>query len=279
MRKFVAFLSRNKLLNVIIIIAYYLGVVIPHEVIGQLIGKHIARPIGRSTYDFITISFGGILFAISCFFLYRNIRKLNGDKQKVLFAYLIISLIFILISVNVLMVINIEIIHFLQYAILSVLLYPCLRSVELTLITGTLLAILDELYQYVYLLPDNPYYDLNDVAFDVIGIGLGLIIIKSLDLGYESPNRKKGVYILTFLISFLAFSVLSYLFKIVSLYPNEEYAASLVREVNMDFWYHLPPGVDFHVFQPVEGIIIIMMLIAFYFGLALLPKTQVDLSS
>ena len=178
-------LSKHKAVNLVLLGIYYLLAVLPHEQVGVFISKKVRKPMGLEAYDRIMLQIaiaGLLLYGIVV--IWNIIRK---PKQIPTLFYLIANICFASASVYALFVLNIEAIHFFQYAILALLLFPLLRSYSMTLFWGTLLGAIDEAYQYFYLSPDRTdYFDFNDVILDLIGVAFGLILIRSFN-----PNIAK----------------------------------------------------------------------------------------
>ena len=107
----------------------------------------------------------------------------------------------ILIAVNVIMVVNVEIIHIAQYCVMAILIYPLLRNFNLVMLSATLLGALDEAYQYWYLFPEkSDYFDFNDVIINFLGVLLGLIILRSQGIK-QAPDNRPWYRSSTFIIS------------------------------------------------------------------------------
>lgn len=73
---------------------------------------------------------------------------------------------------------SIEVIHFIQYAILSLLLMSIFKDFSLSFFVSMLLGILDEIYQYFVLYAGQPdvYLDYNDMVLNNHGAIMGIII-------------------------------------------------------------------------------------------------------
>ncbi len=89
-----------------------------------------------------------------------------------------------------LMVNSVEHIHYLQYAILVLLIVPATGSVFPAVMIAVLVGIADEWYQYDFLHEWQAYLDFNDVVLNTIGAVLGGLISKiSLDCSHGSIGR------------------------------------------------------------------------------------------
>jgi len=265
---FYNWLKNNKVLNLIILIAYYLLVVLPHEEVGKWVAKTLDEPYGRDTYNLIILVLG-VLGALGYLIpFWKGVSKLAHGKGRIWFA-LGMTLLFIVISFNVLLVVNIEIIHFVQYLILAILLFPLLNNYRDTLFFATLFATADEAYQYLVLAPlRTDYFDFNDVIIDLIGAALGLLLLWSVGIRDRITSQKWfqtptfiGFIILTSAV------IIAYLTGILAIYPSESETQApilLIRKIQENFWTIIHPNVKFHVVQPLEGVLILGGLFYFY---------------
>jgi len=180
-QRYIHYLSQRPALNICLVITYYLLVVLPHEVIGVWIAQTLDQPFGRDTYNLIILA-----LAISGFLGYVYLVW-NGTR------YLLATLVLIVLSLNTILVVNVEIIHFVQYALLALLVFPLFSSYQETLFWSTVLGAIDEGYQYLVLAPQRTkYYDFNDVLIDMVGATLGLVLLSAY--GIANKNRHQAFY-------------------------------------------------------------------------------------
>lgn len=270
MKALILWLSRRRLVNIILLISYFLVVVLPHEEVG-LLTVQIFGHFSRNTYNLIILLIGTIGLLIYLIPIYKNIKE-GRDKQLKLF-YLFLTILLVVLTFNTLFVINIEIVHFLQYAIMAILLFPLTMRYGETLYWATLLGAIDEGYQYFYLSPHRTdYYDFNDVVTNLLGAALGLVFLRIFDLGKIGiPWQKwyKSVPLWTTVILTIGFSILYYC-QLVFIYPSKSGEISiftLVKVVPEGFWSVVHPNVTYHVMMPGEGIVWVFVLILTYYGL------------
>ncbi|MFK7978811.1 MAG: VanZ family protein [Saprospiraceae bacterium] len=261
-------LKNNKVLNLIILITYYLLVVLPHEEVGKWVARTLDEPFGRDTYNLIILVLGilgGLGYLIP---FWKGVNKLEEGKGRTWFA-LILTLLFIILSFNILLVVNVEIIHFVQYLVLAILLFPLLNSYRDTLFYAMLFATADEAYQYLVLAPlRTDYFDFNDVIIDLIGAALGLLLLWSVGIR-EKITQQKWFQTPTFIgFTILSITVLvAYLTGFLAVYPSESETQApllLIRKIQENFWTIIHPNVKFHVVQPLEGMLILGGLFYFY---------------
>ena len=261
-------LKNNKALNIVLVIAYYLLVVLPHEEIGIWVTKTLDQPYGRDTYNLIILVLGLIGLLGYLLPIWSGIQQLKEGKNRVYVA-LIMTLMLIIISFNTLLVVNVEIIHFVQYAILAFLLFPLFNNYRDTLFYAMLFAMIDEGYQYFVLAPlRTDYFDFNDVIIDLIGAALGLFLYWVSGIK-EASIHNKWFQTPTFIgFSILVFSgTIAYLTGVLAIYPTESETQApilLIRKIQESFWTIIHPNVKFHVVQPLEGVLILSGLFYFY---------------
>lgn len=91
-------------------------------------------------------------------------------------------------GIGFLMVNAVEAIHYLQYAVLTVLLYRVLGVLAPALFLSILVGVADEWHQLFVLHPDwQPYLDYNDFVLNTIGAMTGAVLIRAWRPVTESP--------------------------------------------------------------------------------------------
>lgn len=261
-------LKNNKKVNIFLAIIYYLLVVLPHEEVGKFIAKTLDEPYGRDTYNLIILILG-LLGTIGYLLpIWKRVNTLDRGKGRIWFAFGM-TLLFILVSFNTLLVVNVEIIHFIQYAILALLLFPLLNNYRDTLFYATVFAAIDEGYQYFVLAPlRTEYFDFNDIIIDLIGAALGLLLLWIIGVKDKVSNQK-WFQTPTFIgfIGLTTLTIIAYLTGILAIYPSESDPQApilLVRKIQENFWTIIHPNVKFHVVRPLEGMLILGSLFYFY---------------
>jgi len=237
-------------------------VVLPHEKVGAFLAS-IFLPGSRSRYNNIMLLGICLIFCLIALWLYRRISV--ADRGFIL-GYFFITIFFAVLSINFLFVLNVEAIHFIQYALFAIICFQINNSYFKTMFWSVVAGTVDELYQYVYLAPQNKYFDWNDVVINAIGVGLGLVIIRALQFKSIRFNWKKmhtsiEAIFLLFLIIFLLWG-----FKTgyIAYGPDPDASFVFFRKPISGFWNIVHPNIKFHVVKPIEGIVILVLLIGFY---------------
>lgn len=265
MFKLITFLDRNKLLNFLIVTVYFLLVTLPHEWVGVKLGEMVQN-MSRIEFNRIVLVIGTISLLVYLFGIGRNILKF--EKKIIPIFYLILSTSLAIISLNLLIIVNVEIIHFVQYAILAILFFPLLNGFLLTLFLCMILGFIDEGYQFYCLPVRTSYFDFNDVVLDFIGAGFGLSILRVVpkisNLTSLKTHASKFVWASWLAILTLAAVLikLGYL-QVYSNGTNDDHWTTLVIKQSEGFWTKDPHGI-FHVMSPLEGMICLTILLFIY---------------
>jgi len=265
MFKLLTYLNRHKFLNFAIVTIYFFLVTLPHEWVGVQLGN-LVQNLSRVEFNRYVLVIGFILFVFYLISIFRNV--LNITKKTIPIFYLCLSAMLAIISLNLLIIVNVEIIHFVQYGILAVLLVPLLNDFFLTLFICGLLGFIDEGYQYYCLPIRTTYFDFNDVVLDFIGGGLGVSFLRTYPkiskIVYSFKKRLKYIWLswLSLLVLALIFIKLG-LLQIYSKGDGTDHWTTLVVKKSEGFWTKDPHGI-FHVMSPLEGIICLTILLFIY---------------
>ncbi|MCB0476370.1 MAG: hypothetical protein KDC69_11885, partial [Flavobacteriaceae bacterium] len=170
--------SGDKTRVLLVLIAYYLSVVLPHKRFGAFLNDVVFKGVARDQYNLIVL-IGAILVFTGLLIIFFKNTAYSKERNK-LRIYLLFNTLFAIVVVKTLFVINIELIHFPQYALFAILVFPLARCYNSTLLWSFQAGALDEAYQYFYLAPnDTSYYDFNDLITNLVGASFGLIFLKS----------------------------------------------------------------------------------------------------
>jgi len=279
MRSLLNYLNKNKLPAWGFLVIYYLLVVLLHQQVSNLF-LNMFEGVPRNVYQTTVLLVGSVLLLIYVLIIIRNI--IIREWRRMIIFYLFFSLVFVVLSFEIIIIHNIEIIHFAQYAGIAILLFPILRRFGDTVFWATILGFFDEAYQYLYLKPDGTdYFDFNDVILNVIGTGLGLILIFSNGFQiYRLELRKwyKSVSNISAMVFIIGICVLFFA-SVIQLYPSDAISENhfiLVKVKDVGFWRFVNPTIGrFHVVRPLEGTIIIIILMMFYFTMDRVAKTLI----
>ena len=255
------------------IVAYFLLVVLPHELIGKWLAASLDEKLGREKYNQLVLLLAFVALATVAGKFWVNIKSdLRANKGSI--TFLLFTLVTIALAFNYLVVVNVEVIHLLQYAILAILLLPAAGSYGATIGWATLLGAADEAWQHFYLAPlKSNYYDFNDILLDLLGAALGLVITKSSVKNLEIQAKRAGTAMTSLLLTTAVIALLltvAFATDLIHYYTPEKEAACrwvIIRAPQTSFWTTVHPNVTFHAMQPLEGLIVLTMLLLYYQGL------------
>ena len=269
MIKILNYLSAHKFINILIGFIVYLLLTLPHEFVGVTIAG-IFKGVPRYQYDLTILTIGVIILFGFIVYLFRQRKRLSN--YTIPDGYFLACLLLMIVSLHLLIIVNIEIIHFIQYAILAILLFPLFKRFFSTLLFITLLGAIDEAYQYYYLSPQRTnYYDFNDVILDLLGGAMGLIFLRyhkgiseflHISLNHGKYWFRYASALTFFTLIFWQKEIVQSLFSSLGLDLDwANYGAVLIRKPTTGFWTEIPPKITYHVVQPIEGCILITLLL------------------
>ncbi len=271
MERFVGWLSKHRWVNIAVICTYFPLVVLPHKMFGTFLNTKVFVGITRAQYNLYVLIAASVLLLIYAW--YFHIAGRDKHYRGALWAYMIYNIALAVIIINILFVINIEIVHFPQYALMAVLLFPLLSNYQATLIWTTLAGALDEAYQYFVLAPDDTfYYDFNDVVTNLVGASFGLLIIWAAGIRGNRPFRSHSKFILMATFTLIVLLVILYRTKVLSIYPSKDHQYQLLRKDISGFWYAPNKRVTYHVMKPMEGMVATLLLMLSKWKLGSFPE-------
>lgn len=248
-----------------ITLAYVFYVVSQHENV-QVFLVPIAQQLGKPLF-YSLFGAGAVIFGLLAFFTFwrASARSEARNSLRRHWAVVLAATLgsFLLLTVN-----NAEVVHYPQYFVLAILIFPWTRSIGDTLAWCTLVALFDEGYQYFVIHPTwGVPWDFNDVTLDICGGWLGSLWCAARARAVAVPNanwwRKTGL-----LIFFSSLAILPLLVALgkVQLYENKNYVGwwfALSRMQHNGFWFFDETWGPrtIHLLSPVEGLVLMLMLI------------------
>jgi VanZ family protein len=272
MYKIYEWLVKNRTANAVIAIIYFFMVVLPHKAFGTFLNTVVFKGITRDEYnDRVFIGFSVLLLFVLLKFLRNTLDR--QDRIKI-WVYMVVTTALAYLILKTLFVINIEVVHYPQYALFALLLFPLINHYHSTLIATTLVGAIDEAYQFFYLSPnDTGYYDFNDVITNFIGAAFGLILLKSLGISEQKKSFLKSLGFRILLCSSLLIALL-FLTNVLGLTTTSGANFPIILKEIPGFWTTIPPGVTYHVVQPLEGFVILFLLLILYYPIGRLEMNN-----
>ncbi len=275
MNRMIDWLTQRKALNIFLAATFFIAVVAFHDEVTDLV-IYFRRRVSLSAYNLFFTTATALSALIWLFWALRHARR--RFQPDLILLFLIPTLLLTLVFFLFMLTYTIEAIHFIQYAILALFLFPLLKSYGATVFWTTILGILDEIFQYVFLTPFFKYFDFNDILLNLAGAGIAAVSIRlagNHNVARENRNRallSAGLFIL---LVVAAFSV-AYGAGLIRWYslPGEVQPAwfAINRAVPQPgFWTEVYKGRFIHIAGHTEGLSALALLFAYYFSMDRLP--------
>ncbi|MCK9401457.1 MAG: hypothetical protein M0Q51_15880 [Bacteroidales bacterium] len=264
----ITYLAQHKTIAILLLTVYFLGLVYFHDA-ATVVADWLKYKLTLSYYNLSLLISGLALSSVTGYFLWRTVIK--HPERRMFFLWFLITILAMILALFTMMVVNMEAIHYLQYAILAVLIFPLVQRYEDAFIGATILGMVDEMYQYLVLNPSFKYFDFNDIILNMLGAGAGLLVMAAASFPESRKPRKWyrsssyffiGIIILLGIIISGNFPVT---FFPVPVDHNGWHWFSLYRQNLSDpFWTPLYASRHYHIFRPWEGIMVMSVLTFFY---------------
>jgi hypothetical protein len=269
MKHLIEWLRKRPLLTFLLATGYFFAVSLPHEQV-QVFVAWMFSGMTRDSYQAIILGTGIGLFCL--YVIVLGWFAVRNQQVKRTLIYGIITLILLVSAVYILVIHNFEMIHFPQYVFLAILIFPLVMRYGETVFWTAALGALDEAYQYFYLAPQRTaYFDFNDIILNLLGAALGVLLIFSCGIRPREYQYKKWYASPVFRISMVVIIGITLLFHtpLLSMYPPADGSSAwavLVKTRPEGFWEYIPHLHDkFHIVRPLEGLILIVVLLLLYY--------------
>jgi hypothetical protein len=275
MDRVILLLSKKKFYASAIAGAYLSAVILSHKEVSRIF-DWLRKTLTFKVYDGFMLMFYLLVLAVfSLAVIFKIIKGKDKVHKTLWFSF---NLALAVISYKVLVVFSVETIHFVQYALLALPVYAVAGRLGDTVFWVTLCGTVDEAFQYfvLYRQSNEVYFDFNDVILNLIGAGLGavLILVFSRDRPAggvaEGRSFQKWAFspvVLCMMMIGLGGTIL-YLAGFLQLFPTADAStASIVlsrKAIPAHFWLHPKVGKSFHILHPIEGMVISAGLIFIY---------------
>lgn len=265
---FLDLFARNRKPTLIVSLVYYLMVVLLHEEVSK-ISVYLQKTLSIKRYNTL-ISITLIISGLFLLLLILKRAKRNGKDWR-WYLYLPVTAGLMVVSYHTLLVVNVESIHFFQYALLALPFYALTGSYGQSILWITLLGAIDEGYQYFFLYPDWKYLDFNDIILNLLGGAAGLMFIL-LTTSKETNRAVSHIFsgrvpLVIGLIIIL--TLVPFITGLAGVTADDgdknPHRIVLLREKPPnDFWIEMKWGKRYHILSPVEGTVLTVILIGFY---------------
>lgn len=154
----------------LVAIVYALLLILTHDVFQQL-SLELQRSVGIRTWNTIFMLVSATTGVTLLVFALRRLRA--HDRAPVLKRFAIALVLLGLLVIEGLMVKYVETVHFVQYAMMALLLYPIVGRASGAIILAVLIGLVDEWYQFHILYPGRGALDINDCVMNTVGSLIG----------------------------------------------------------------------------------------------------------
>ena len=271
-RRFLAAVSRHKVLGWILLLIYVPSVIFPHNLVQFYANEIAIKYTHKGLYKLAAVSAIMIGVVITLVFLPALRRQPKRGAVSMLWVF---TMLLMVGTWWIFMANNTELVHFPQYFPEGFLLLALTGSPVEALAWGTIFGGLDEAFQYAYIVNKLPVpYDYNDIFMDLLGTAAGIVFAMSLmrlenrqsERGWwKGVLKRPGVAILLAIpvvgIGLWASGVMT-LYEAANAPPHW---FSLSRQHDLPFWFSAPTLLGpktFHELSPLEGPILLLVVIA-----------------
>ncbi len=272
MDRLIAWLSEQRLLSAILACIYLAIVILFHKEVSG-ISDWLSTKLSFKAYNDRIFLITVVVLIV--FFVFILIRIIEGRQRFLKIIYWIFTVFLVVISYYMLIAFNVEIIHFPQYAVLTLPVFALFRHFGETVFWVTLSGAFDEAFQYFVLHPGT-CFDLNDIILNLIGAGIGVVLIYTLSAPkFEpftfqvDPSRQWDKYLMFAVAAGILFGGMAlYAAGILTFYPDANPLKALIvlnsQPPPKQFWTMVTVGKPYHELHPIEGIFFSAILIACY---------------
>lgn len=274
-------LSKRRARTAVFAAAYFVVLTLSHDLLQQP-AYWAQGQLSHRSWNALVAGVGISLLIAFCVWLARALG--HHAQQRVATSYLAATVTLAILSFHTLLVMNIEVVHFLQYAILTILLYPITRRHTDTIILAILAALIDEGYQYFHLYADRGiHFDFNDVILNTIGAGFGLVFVLVFRGDVPRDDHRASATInqlarspvcvtAAALLTAGALATWAGWIRILRDTAAPSWAVILRRGgPSTQFWTPTTWGKTYHEVGPVEWLLVSIMLASLYAALDLYP--------
>ncbi len=199
-------LAGHRRVAIVLALAYGLATILPHEVVNGGVLR-LQQALGRVRFVALVGALGLAALIGMVTLIVRGCRR-PAVRRSLLVWSLLVAAALTASQVLLISVVS-EGVHFVQYALLVLLLLPVIGRVGTTMIWATLVGVLDEGYQFWVLHRDwGIYLDFNDILLNAVGAALGgVLAAAALGLGVAraAPRwRRAGSFALAVAMGALA---------------------------------------------------------------------------
>lgn len=229
--------------------------------------NNLSLPVYNKVVLVVSICGGFAVFASLLYMLYKT----KEDRNRKLF-FLVLTSLLITLHYKFLFEMNIEVVHVVEFTVLSVLLFPLLGSFGAAVTFTLPFIVVNEWYQYTVLyLGYIQYFEFNDIVIDLLGCGMAMLF---LWIAGAKPKLTFVFGIMPELIFLIAVNLLFLVLVatcIFAFYPEGKCGTTFLVLNQLPnphlFWQTHVYGAVYHVMKPLEGLVAINLVCLFFAGI------------
>jgi hypothetical protein len=265
-----SWLQKHRALNVLFVFIYGVALVFFHDFFVHLsvdAMNNLSLPVYNKVVLIISIC-GGIAGFASLLYM---LLKTKEDRNRKLF-FLVFTSLLIVLHYMFLFEMNIEVIHVLEFTVLSVLLFPLLGSFGAAVAFTLPFIVVNEWYQYTVLYPGYiQYFEFNDIVIDLLGCGMAMIFL------WIAGAKPKQAFVFWIKPEIIFLMTVNLLFLVllascaVAFYPESKCDTTFLVLNQLPnphlFWQTHVYGAVYHVMKPLEGLVAVNLVCLFFTGM------------
>jgi hypothetical protein len=275
MNRLILWLSKRRRVAALIAAIYFVPSVLCHDWIEKF-AVTLEKKLSLAVFNAIMTA-GGLAASLILSTLILTAIK-SSSHRYLTTTYWCLTMGLAILSYNTLIVKNIEIVHYPQYALLALPVFALTLRAGETVLWVTLLGAVDEAYQYLVLHRARPtIYDFNDIILNLIGGAVGVVFLVTC-FDRNSASNSRSSYSVGKLIESAGFRIIGgllfsglllYLAGLLRPYPEQKTSGALIflgrGAPPAGFWRAPgPPYKTFHILHPAEGAVLIIAILAVY---------------
>ncbi|TSA18665.1 hypothetical protein D4R75_10975 [bacterium] len=258
---------------------FFLALSLPHHPFSGWLDAEFIIPYGFETMQFVadigSFALGSIVFLVAMILVWRT-----GKGAVVHIGFWIVVGLMMYAADRTLIFNNIERIHFPQYTIMALLLGLSLQGENLIFLVTSFAGFADEFLQFSMDPQKTNYLDFNDIVLNILGAGLGvaLLIAFRKSAASESSYYEKRFRTLSLVVTSMAAGLVLLALSVGRIVTVADIATnrSVVTEVHGrlsfilgferhdQFWIKSDFGKIVHILPPVEGLLLISLLLVLF---------------
>ncbi|UCG32326.1 MAG: hypothetical protein JSU68_11735 [Phycisphaerales bacterium] len=273
MKRLLLWFRRRPVVTLVLMAVYFAAVTFGHDAVCQ-VSFWVQDVLSRELYNNLLTALLVMALAPVAVLLWRGIQA--GQQGLLKGAYCVVTAVLIGVCYKTTFVMNIEIIHVPQYALLALPILALTKRAGETVLWVMLVGAADEAIQYWLLYgTQHTHYDFNDTVLNVLGAGLGVvsaaIILKAGRAdGPSCYSAFEWFRSSAFAVGAAALLAASLLAAAgwLRVYPAAEGISAPIllsrQPLPSAYWLDTDWGKTYHIIHPYGGMLAMLLLVAWH---------------